>query len=116
MAHVLIVEDDADTRRLLERRLARAGHAVESAPTGEHALECLAAASFDLLVLDVELPGIDGVEVARRARARTADVPVVACTIADPDDLPADFAPDGWVTKPFASSDLVAAVEAALDR
>ncbi len=66
MARVLVVEDDADARRLICHRLKRAGHDVEEAATGEGALRLLSQSEYQLVMLDVVLPGISGWEVARQ--------------------------------------------------
>lgn len=69
--HVLIVEDDAVMRRMLEAQLSRLGHQVEAAPGGAEAWGVLAALHYPLVVCDWMMPGMDGLELCRRIRART---------------------------------------------
>ncbi len=116
MTRVLVVEDDADTRLLLRRRVATEGHGVDDVATGEAALEALRERDYDLVILDVRLPGIMGWEVIRTMAAdpRLAEVPVLLCTITEPDDAPAGIESVGWLAKPFTRHDLGAALQAAL--
>lgn len=117
MASVLVVEDDRDTRRLLQRWLARGGHAVDLASSGEQALERLAGGVYDLILLDLGLPGIDGAHFARQARERRLTAAaIVACTLTDRPDGPPGFAPDHWLCKPFGRERLDRMVASALQR
>lgn len=113
MARILVVEDDADTRRLLCHRLKRAGHVVEEAATGEGALHLLSEAEYELVILDVILPGISGWQVARRLASddRAARSPILFVSIVDRDEVPEDILVKGWLAKPFTSSGLNEAVE-----
>ncbi len=79
MAHILLAEDDGSQRTLLKRGLTNDGHSVVDAQDGQAALEqfMAAPADFDLLISDVEMPGIDGIELARRAIAMKSDVKVL---------------------------------------
>jgi adenylate cyclase len=79
---VLVVDDTADNRDLLERRLTRAGYTVTTAPEGESALRLLAETGFDCVLLDVDMPGIDGYEVLKRIRVEhsVSDLPVIMAT------------------------------------
>lgn len=116
MARVLVVEDDADARGLLRRRLASTGHDVDDVATGELALAALAESSYDLIVLDVLLPGIQGWEVLRAVTSseHIASVPVLLCTITEPEDAPPGIEAVGWLAKPFTRGDLDRAVTLAL--
>ncbi|HKW03241.1 MAG TPA: response regulator, partial [Vicinamibacterales bacterium] len=80
---LLLVEDDPRMRALVRRGLAEHGHVVEVASTGPEAVELAAAADFDVAVLDVMLPGFDGVEVVQRLRARANRTPVLMLTARD---------------------------------
>src|SRR4051794_8035925 len=80
VARLLVVEDDAAISEPLVRALAREGHDVEHVADGEAALDRLDAASIDLVVLDVGLPGVDGVEVCRRARAEPPRLAILMLT------------------------------------
>ena len=70
MAKILLVEDELELSQVLSRHLSDEGHAVRTAHDGIGALEAVKAEAFDLIVLDLMLPGLDGLEVARRVRNR----------------------------------------------
>ncbi|MGH8919336.1 MAG: response regulator, partial [Actinomycetes bacterium] len=101
---VLVVEDDDDIRALVARRLRRAGYAVQGVASGEEAAVALADGRqpFAALVIDILLPGIDGWEVARRARAVSASLPIVVASILDQADLPLWLGNATSITKPLA--------------
>ena len=84
MARVLIVDDNADICRIIARLVRSTGHATDTAPGGQEALDYLRTHVPDLVILDIMMPGVDGFAVLRsvRADARTADVPVVMFTAA----------------------------------
>ena len=67
MAHILLAEDDENLRKFLAQALARAGHAVSDFGDGSDAYECLKGDRFDLLLTDIVMPGMDGIELAKRA-------------------------------------------------
>ena len=119
MAQLLVVEDDDAIAEPLVRALAREGHDVALAGTGEQALERIGEGEFDLLVLDIGLPGIDGVEVCRRARDLRPRLLVLIVTArsSELDEvLGLDAGADDYVTKPFSLSVLAARVRALLRR
>ena len=119
MARLLVVEDDDAIGEPLVRALAREGHEVAHAGPGDAALERLADGTTDLVVLDLGLPGIDGVEVCRRARAAHPRLLVLMLTArsAELDEvLGLDAGADDYVTKPFSLSVLTARVRALLRR
>ncbi len=113
MARILVVEDDADSRRLICHRLKRAGHVVEEAATGEGALRHLSEAEYDLVMLDVVLPGISGWQVARELASydRIARSPILFVSVVDRGEAPQDICVKGWLAKPFTSSGLNDAIE-----
>lgn len=114
MATILIVDDDADTARLARHWLERDGHRTSTVMTGERALEALREQRFDMVLLDVRLPGMSGFEVLRRIRSEAlTDAPVVFLTITDPDDIPAELNAR-WLPKPFTQESLSVGVEAIL--
>ena len=115
----MVVEDDASIGDPLVRALRREDYEVEHVGTGEAALERLHAASFDLVVLDIGLPGIDGVEVCRRIRrdhGATAVLMLTARSSELDEVVGLDAGADDYVTKPFGLAVLTARVRALLRR
>ncbi|MDT0165752.1 response regulator transcription factor [Actinotalea sp. AC32] len=115
---VLVVDDDATIRDVVRRYLERAGHEVLLAVDGPGALRLAATGRPDLVVLDLMLPGMGGLEVCRRLRA-TTPVPVVMVTArTDEADRIAglELGADDYVGKPFSPRELVLRVEAVLRR
>jgi two-component system OmpR family response regulator len=113
--HILIAEDDPVLADGLSRSLRAAGYAVDAVTDGEQADSALAAQSFDLLILDLGLPRLAGLEVLRRLRARGAAMPVLILTAADSVDARVrglDLGADDYMAKPFALSELEARVRA----
>jgi DNA-binding response OmpR family regulator len=111
-ARVLLVEDEADIRELIRYSLAQAGLEVEEASDGAEALEKLRAFVPDLIVLDLMLPGMPGLEVCRRLRSRadTAKLPIMVVSArSNPSEKALGLAmgADDYVTKPFSPRDLL---------
>ena len=116
--HVLVVEDDPTISEVVVRYLEREGLDVEAVADGRDALDAAAATWPDLVVLDLMLPGIDGLEVCRRLRAQ-APVPVIMLTArGDEEDrvLGLELGADDYVVKPFSPRELTARVRAVLRR
>jgi len=116
---LLVVEDDALLAEGLTSVLTRAGHVVEHATTGRHADILLVDEAFDLVVLDVGLPDIDGFEVLRRLRQRHSATNVLVLTARDAVEdrvRGLDLGADDYLTKPFSVSEFEARVRALLRR
>ncbi len=116
---ILIVEDDAILARGLVRILESEGYAVDTVTRGEQALLAMKQERFDLVILDVGLPGMDGFEVLRRLRAVPEPTPVLLLTARHTLDdrvRGLDLGGDDYVAKPFAMSELVARVRALIRR
>lgn len=114
-----MIDDDPGVRNLLERGLTYEGFSVESAPDGEAGLKALRLRPPELVILDVMLPGIDGLEVLRAVRQINQHLPVLMLTARDgSDEQVAGFrgGADDYVTKPFSFDVLVARVRAQLRR
>ncbi|MER7762214.1 response regulator transcription factor [Streptomyces sp. NPDC097619] len=117
-ARILVVDDDPTVAEVVTGYLLRAGHAVERADDGPSALERAAVEVPDLVVLDLMLPGLDGLEVCRRLRA-DRPVPVIMLTArGEEEDRIAglELGADDYVTKPFSPRELVLRVESVLRR
>ncbi|MFD4180712.1 response regulator transcription factor [Rhodococcus sp. NPDC058514] len=119
MTAVLLAEDDEAIAAPLSRALGREGYAVTVEPTGPGTLELALSGSFDLLVLDLGLPGMDGLEVCRQLRAGGSDLAVLMLT-ARTDEVDfvvgLDAGADDYVGKPFRLAELMARVRALMRR
>jgi len=118
-AHLLVVEDEAKLAANLERGLREAGFAVDVAPSAEAACASLSRNGYDLMLLDLRLPGQDGLEFLTALRAAGAVLPVLILTARDSTDelvRGLDRGGDDYLTKPFAFGELLARVRALLRR
>jgi DNA-binding response OmpR family regulator len=116
---VLVVEDDREIRELLRRYLERAGYAAHTTGSGAEAIRLLGSAGVDLVVLDLGLPDVDGLEVLAAARSAGATVPVVVLTARSGLDdriRGLERGADDYLTKPFSPTELVLRVRAVLNR
>ena len=118
MKHVLVVDDEKRIREVVEYALAKAGYRVTTAADGERALAAFEADTPDVVVLDVMLPGSDGLEVCRRIRARGTTPIVFLSARNDEVDriVGLEIGGDDYLTKPFSPRELVARVRAVLRR
>ena len=118
MTKVLVVDDEPTVREVVASYLRRDGHEVAEAADGTTALELLEADPPDLVVLDMMLPGVHGLDVLRRVRA-TSDIPVIMLTArAEESDRVAglELGADDYVIKPFSPRELAARVNGVLRR
>ena len=118
MAKILIVEDEANIARFLELELKHEGYEVEKAPDGRLGLQKALESNFDLILLDIMLPGLSGIEVCRRVRMESR-VPIIMLTAKDDvtDKVAGlDMGADDYMTKPFAIEELLARIRVALNR
>ena len=116
---ILVVDDDAAVRNSLQRALELEGYAVDLAENGEAALDFLSRSDVDAIVLDVAMPRVSGLEVARRVRASRDPTPILMLTARDEvDDRVAglDAGADDYLVKPFALRELYARLRALLRR
>ena len=118
MARVLVVDDDQTVREVVVSYLRAAGHDVPEAADGEAGLAAMDDEPADLVILDVMMPGMDGLEVCRRLRA-DSDVPVVLLTALGSEQdrvLGLELGADDYLTKPFSPRELVLRVDSILRR
>jgi len=118
MASVLVVDDEPKIVRLVADYLAAAGFAVVTARSGDEALMRVRTEAPDLVVLDLGLPGLDGLDVTRAIR-RSGDLPIIILTARDDETdriIGLELGADDYVTKPFSPRELVARVRAVLRR
>jgi DNA-binding response OmpR family regulator len=118
-AKILIVEDDPTIGRFVELELAHAGHEVVRCTDGESALESLDDPTPDLVILDLMLPGADGVEIAKSIRGRGLNMPILMLTArAETQDVVTGFdaGADDYLRKPFEIPELLSRVRALLKR
>jgi two-component system KDP operon response regulator KdpE len=114
---LLIVDDEPPIRRFLHTALAAQGYRVEEAADGEIALEFLKHNNIDLIILDLGLPGIDGLEVVRRLRESGSLIPIIILSSRDDEAgkvAALDLGADDYISKPFGAEELSARLRAAL--
>ncbi len=117
-ATVLIVDDEPQIRRTMRTTLATHAYAVIEALSGEEALEKIRTEQVDLVLLDVNLPGMSGIETARELR-RASDVPIIMLSVRNSERdkvMALDAGADDYVVKPFGVEELMARIRAALRR
>ncbi len=116
---ILVIEDDTDIARLLELHLKDAGHEVTIAPDGTSGLDLAMSRQFDLIILDLLLPGVDGLEICRRVRAASTYTSILMLTSRSSEldrVLGLEIGADDYLTKPFSIPELLARVKALFRR
>ena len=117
MTRILLVEDEEKLARFVELELTHEGYQVDKAFDGRTGLDMAEKGGYDLLLLDIMLPGLNGLEVLRRLRKNDDHVPVIMLTARDAvmDKVTGlDMGADDYVTKPFSIEELLARIRAAL--
>jgi two-component system KDP operon response regulator KdpE len=115
---ILVVDDEPQIRRVLRATLTTHGYEVSDARSGEAALEIVREQRFDLVLLDMNMPGVDGIETCRELR-QGSEVAIIMLTVrgSERDKVEAlDAGADDYVTKPFSTTELLARIRAALRR
>ena len=113
MAKLLVVDDEKNLRMVVQKEMARQGHEVECASDGEAAWEMLEEQDFDVLLCDINMPRLDGMEVCRRLRAARPGTPILLLTARGSEDDKVRGLMEGaddYVTKPFSARELLARV------
>jgi len=117
--HILVVEDDLDIGRLLEMHLTDLAYVVEIAKTGVEGLQYVLSKRYDLIILDVMLPDIDGLEICRQIRSLPSYTPILMLTAKSSEIdrvLGLEVGADDYLTKPFSVRELLARVKALFRR
>ena len=121
MKRILVVDDEEDILELIRYNLEKEGYSVTTAISGEEAVRFAGISSFDLILLDLMLPGIDGLEVARKLKknSRTETTPIIMLTAKGEEaDIVTglELGADDYVTKPFSPKILLARIKSVLRR
>ncbi|MGB8259741.1 MAG: response regulator transcription factor [Terracidiphilus sp.] len=116
---ILLVDDESAIRRALKPPLMELGFNVTEASRGEEALQLLRASAFDVVLLDVNMPGIGGIETLRRIRSFLPRMPILMLTVRDAEEEKVEaleLGADDYVTKPFSTRELIARIRTAVRR
>src|SRR5271169_3624053 len=117
-ASILVADDEPQIRRVLRSTLSSQGYVIIDAKTGEEAVESVRKNKPDLVLLDVNMPGMGGIEACREIR-RSSEAPIIMLTVRNAEKdkvLALDAGADDYVVKPFGSEELMARIRAALRR
>lgn len=117
--HILLIEDDPEIGQILQLNLMDEGYVVELATDGESGLAMLTSTPYDLLLLDMMLPGIDGLEVCRRIRAQPTYTPIIIVSSKATEShriVGLEMGADDYITKPFSIPELATRVKALIRR
>lgn len=119
MKHILVVDDEIAILTLLEYNLKQVGYTVDTANNGQTAYDMIQANEYDFIILDVMLPGMDGMDICRRIRQENIDTPILMLTAkADEYDkvIGLELGADDYMTKPFSPREVTARIKAILRR
>ena len=118
LGRILVVDDDPQIRRVMRTTLSGEGYEVEDARSGEEALEKIRASRHDLMLLDINMPGMGGLKTCRQVRA-SSDLSIIMLTVRNTEQdkvQSLDAGADDFITKPFGTPELLARIRAALRR
>lgn len=119
MHKILVVDDEPAILTLLEYNLTQAGYTVEKAERGNEAFQMIQTTPYDLIILDVMLPDMDGMDICRRVRQLNIETPIIMLTARDQEYdkiLGLEFGADDYMTKPFSPREVIARMKAILRR
>jgi DNA-binding response OmpR family regulator len=116
--HILVVDDEAGLRELLRRALQNVGYVVTTAGSGQEALDLFTATSFDMVLVDVKMPGMDGFTLCSELRRRSDVLIVLITAINQTDDIVYGYSigADDYITKPFQLLDVTTRIQVLLRR
>lgn len=119
MSHILIADDNEHNRYIARFLLEDAGHEIEQAENGIDAVELAQKGNFDLVLMDIQMPGMDGIQATKKLKAEGFSIPIVALTAkamrGDREEILAAGC-DGYISKPFEVDAFVAEVEAYINK
>ncbi|MBA5729538.1 response regulator transcription factor [Aerococcaceae bacterium INB8] len=119
MKHILVVDDEIAILTLLEYNLKEAGYTVDTANNGESGYKMIKTNEYDFIILDVMLPGMDGMDICRRVRQEDIDTPILMLTAKDDEYdkvIGLELGADDYMTKPFSPREVTARIKAILRR